>query len=62
MQWLMLQQEPPEDYVIPTGVQYTVRQIILWAAEEKGISLELSGDGVEEPAKIISIRGDRVPS
>ena len=62
MQWLMLQQEQPEDYVIATGVQYTVRQFILWAAEELGISLEFSGDGVEEVAKIISIRGDRAPS
>src|SRR6266567_5433469 len=39
MQWLMLQQDQPEDFVIATGVQYTVRQFIIWAAAELGITL-----------------------
>ena len=45
MQWLMLQQKKPEDFVIATGNQYSVRQFIIWAAEELGISLKFSGKG-----------------
>lgn len=48
MQWLMLQQEQPEDYVIATGVQYSVRQFVSQAAQELGISIEWSGEGVDE--------------
>lgn len=62
MQWLMLQQDKPEDFVIATGVQYTVRQFILWAAQELGIELEFSGSGVDEVATVVSLRGDNAPS
>ncbi|WP_294043476.1 GDP-mannose 4,6-dehydratase [Sphingomonas sp.] len=48
MQWLMLQQETPEDFVIATGVQYSVRQFIEIAAEELGMSIEWRGEGVDE--------------
>ena len=48
MQWLMLQQDTPEDYVIATGVQYSVRQFIEKAAERLGVFLEWRGTGVEE--------------
>ena len=48
MQWLMLQQESPEDYVIATGVQYSVREFVNIAAEELGFKLQWSGYGVDE--------------
>jgi len=50
MQWLMLQQEKPEDYVIATGVQYSVRDFVDAAARELGIGLRWQGQGVEEHA------------
>ena len=48
MQWLMLQQDKPEDYVIATGVQYSVRDFVDAAAKEIGISVTWKGEGVEE--------------
>jgi GDPmannose 4,6-dehydratase len=48
MQWLMLQQETPEDFVIATGVQYSVRDFIDAAAEEIGITLSWEGAGIDE--------------
>lgn len=48
MQWLMLQQEVPEDYVIATGVQYSVRDFVNTAAQELGIKLRWDGEGVDE--------------
>jgi GDPmannose 4,6-dehydratase len=48
MQWMMLQQEQPEDFVIATGKQYSVRQFIEWTAEDLGISLRWEGAGVDE--------------
>jgi len=48
MQWMMLQQDEPEDFVIATGVQYSVRQFIEWSAAELGISLRFEGEGVDE--------------
>ena len=61
MQWLMLQQEKPEDFVIATGVQYSVRQFIEWSALELGITLRFEGLGVEEIAIVSSIAGDKAP-
>jgi len=55
MQWMMLQQDNPEDFVIATGVQYSVRDFITWAARELSIELEFSGDGVEEIATVKSV-------
>lgn len=48
MQWLMLQQDHPEDFVIATGVQYSIREFVELAASELGIGLRWEGEGVEE--------------
>jgi GDPmannose 4,6-dehydratase len=48
MQWLMLQQETPEDFVIATGVQYSVRDFVNAAADEMGIKVRWEGKGVDE--------------
>jgi GDPmannose 4,6-dehydratase len=48
MQWLMLQQDKPEDFVIATGVQYSVRDFVNTAAKELGISVRWQGTGVDE--------------
>jgi GDPmannose 4,6-dehydratase len=62
MQWMMLQQDQPEDFVIATGVQYSVRQFIEWSAAELGIKLRFEGQGVNEVAIIDSITGDKAPA
>jgi GDPmannose 4,6-dehydratase len=62
MQWLMLQQDQPEDFVIATNQQYSVRQFIEWSAIELGIQLEFHGQGIEEHAVVKSIEGDRAPA
>ena len=62
MQWMMLQQDVADDFVIATGAQYSVRQFIIWAAHELGITLEFSGEGVKEIAKITAIEGDKAPA
>ncbi len=61
MQWSMLQQDQPEDFVIATGVQYSVRQFIQWSAEELGITLKFEGEGIEEKAIVQAIDGDNAP-
>ena len=61
MQWMMLQQDTPEDYVIATGVQYSVRQFIEWSAAELGVSLTFEGEGVEELAVVSAVSGDMAP-
>ena len=48
MQWMMLQQDQPEDFVIATGVQYSVREFIEWSATELGMRLQWDGEGVNE--------------
>lgn len=62
MQWMMLQQDDAEDFVIATGVQYSVRQFISWSAEELGITLEFTGEGIDEKATIVAIEGDKAPA
>jgi GDPmannose 4,6-dehydratase len=62
MQWMMLQQEAPDDFVIATGMQYSVRQFIEWSATELGLTLKFEGQGVDETAIIISIIGDKAPA
>ncbi len=62
MQWLMLQQETADDFVIATGVQYTVRQFITWSAEELGITLTFAGEGVDETGTVVSVHGDKAPA
>ena len=61
MQWLMMQQIKPEDYVIATGIQVTVRQFLIWCAEKIGITLEFKGTGVNEIAKVSDIKGENAP-
>ena len=58
MQWMMLQQDQPEDFVIATGQQYSVRQFICWAAEDLGITLRFEGAGVEERGVVEAVRGN----
>lgn len=60
--WLMLQQDQPEDYVIATGVQHSVRDFVIWTAEELGLTLAFSGQGVEEIATVTAISGNRAPA
>ena len=48
MQWLMLQQEKPEDYVIATGEQYSVRDFVEIAANELQMKIEWRGSGLDE--------------
>jgi GDPmannose 4,6-dehydratase len=55
MQWLMLQQDSPEDFVVATGLQYSVRDFISWSAKEVGIVIEFNGDGLEEIGVVTSI-------
>ena len=62
MQWMMLQQDEPEDFVIATGVQYSVREFISWTARELGIELEFEGSGIDEVARVVSIRGSQAPA
>ena len=61
MQWMMLQQPQAEDFVIATGVQYSVRQFIQWSAEELGVTLKFEGQGVDETATVAAIQGDKAP-
>lgn len=61
MQWMMLQQDEPQDFVIATGVQYSVREFVRWSAEELGITLRFEGSGVEERGIVEAIRGDSTP-
>jgi GDP-L-fucose synthase len=55
MQWLMLQQEQPEDFVIATGVQYSVRQFVEFAAAELGIQLRWEGEGENEVGIVAAV-------
>ncbi|MFU2486562.1 GDP-mannose 4,6-dehydratase [Thauera sp. WH-1] len=62
MQWMMLQQDQPEDFVIATGVQYSVREFIRWSAAELGITLRFEGKGVDEHAVVEHIAGNKAPA
>ena len=55
MQWMMLQQDTPDDFVIATGVQYSVREFITWSANKLSIELEFSGTGTDEIATVKSV-------
>jgi GDPmannose 4,6-dehydratase len=57
MQWLMMQQDEPEDFVIATGVQYSVRQFIEKSAARLGMTIAWSGEGVDEIGTIASAEG-----
>jgi GDPmannose 4,6-dehydratase len=62
MQWMILQQDLPEDFVIATGQQFTIRQFILWAAEDLGIKLKFDGEGLDEVGIIQSFDNTLTPS
>lgn len=62
MQWMMLQQDQAEDFVIATGVQYSVRQFIEWSAAQLGITLRFEGKGVDEVAIVDAVTGDDAPA
>lgn len=62
MQWMMLQQEMPEDYVIATGVQCSVRDFIQKAARQLGISLSFEGEGDQEIGIVSGVHAERAPS
>jgi GDPmannose 4,6-dehydratase len=59
MQWLMLQQDKPEDFVIATGVQYSVRQFVEFAAAELGVMVAFEGEGAEEIGRVSAVGGDK---
>ena len=61
MQWMMLQQSKPKDYVIATGEQYSVRDFLTWSAAVLGISITFQGSGEKEVGIVTSIEGDRAP-
>lgn len=62
MQWMMLQQDKAEDFVIATGVQYSVREFIQWSASALGITLHFEGIGVDEKAIVEKVEGDNAPA
>jgi GDPmannose 4,6-dehydratase len=62
MQWMMLQQEKPQDYVIATGTQYSVREFVRRAAARLGLTLIFEGQGVEEIARVVTVEGDFAPA
>nr|WP_306267841.1 GDP-mannose 4,6-dehydratase [Pararhizobium sp. IMCC3301] len=62
MQWMMLQQEAPDDFVIATGKQYSVREFIKWSAAELGIALRFAGEGLQETAIVEAVTGDAAPA
>lgn len=58
MQWMMLQQDVADDFVIATGKQISVREFVRISAQNVGIELEFTGEGVDEIATVMSITGD----
>jgi GDPmannose 4,6-dehydratase len=62
MQWMMLQQDEAEDYVIATGKQHSVREFIVWTAEELGLRLRFDGSGSDEVAIVEAVISDAAPS
>lgn len=62
MQWMMLQQDEAEDFVIATGKQISVREFVRLSAAELGIELVFRGEGVDEVATVASVRGESAPA
>jgi GDPmannose 4,6-dehydratase len=62
MQWMMLQQEKPDDFVIATGVQVSVREFIRRSALQLGVTLRFEGQGVDEVAVVDAVNGDKAPA
>lgn len=61
MQWLMLQQSEPQDFVIASGQQHSVRDFICWAAEDMGMTIEFSGSGLEEVGTVTQVNVEETP-
>ncbi|EHU4794487.1 GDP-mannose 4,6-dehydratase [Vibrio vulnificus] len=61
MQWMMLQQDQAEDFVIATGKQISVREFVRLSAKEAGIELEFSGEGIDEIATVVAIDKEKAP-
>ena len=61
MQWLMLQQDSPDDFVIATGQQMSVRQFVIMSAQALGIQLEFMGSGLDERATVVAVTGEHAP-
>jgi GDPmannose 4,6-dehydratase len=62
MQWMMLQQETPDDYVIATGEQFSVREFVIWSAAALGITLSFEGDGINEKGIVCAVDNSISPS
>ncbi len=62
MQWMMLQHNKAEDFVIASGVQHSVREFIIWTAAELGLELKFEGTGTDEIARVLTISGDLCPA
>jgi GDPmannose 4,6-dehydratase len=62
MQWLMLQQQVPRDYVIATGVQHSVRDFIRMAGANLGIDIRFEGTGADERGVVAAVRGNDAPA
>ena len=62
MQWMMLQQDKPDDFVIATGKHISVREFVRLSARELGIELDFQGEGVNEIGLVSSIDGDLAPA
>ncbi len=61
MQWMMLQQDHAEDFVIATGKQISVREFVRMSCKEAGITVEFSGEGVDEIATVTAVEGGNAP-
>ncbi|WP_282175224.1 GDP-mannose 4,6-dehydratase [Vibrio diabolicus] len=62
MQWMMLQQEVADDFVIATGKQISVREFVRMSAKEAGIELEFTGEGVDEIATVVAVDNEKAPA
>ncbi|MBL0125322.1 MAG: GDP-mannose 4,6-dehydratase [Betaproteobacteria bacterium] len=62
MQWMMLQQDSPDDFVIATGIQHSVRDFVSMAARELGVTLRFEGHGIGETGIVAAIEGDNAPA
>ena len=61
MQWMMLQQDQPDDFVVATGVQHSVREFIQWSAQKLGVTLRFEGSGIDEIGIVEQITGNDAP-
>jgi len=62
MQWLMLQGEAPQDYVIATGIQRSVREFVSLSAAQLGLTITFEGEGLDEVGRVVELRGALAPS